>query len=111
MSVRIFSRCSTTRLPEPDAKVQNLLEKRAFLGKKVKKVTRFLAKLKLNAYLCIVRMKFLATPLSAGSKALQILLHLNKKAASCMVRLFLLIPSRAYISFFVFAKFPHFLTF
>ena len=32
-----------------------------------------------NAYLCTVRMKVLATPLSAGSKALQILLHLNKR--------------------------------
>ena len=32
-----------------------------------------------NAYLCIVRTKVLATPLSAGSKALQILLHLNKR--------------------------------
>ena len=31
-----------------------------------------------NAYLCSVRTKVLATPLSAGSKALQILLHLNK---------------------------------
>jgi len=32
-----------------------------------------------NVYLCTVRMKVLATPLSAGSKALQILLHLNKR--------------------------------
>ena len=32
-----------------------------------------------NTYLCNVRMKVLATPLSAGSKALQILLHLNKR--------------------------------
>ena len=32
-----------------------------------------------STYLCGVRMKVLATPLSAGSKALQILLHLNKR--------------------------------
>lgn len=32
-----------------------------------------------NAYLCTVRMKVLAKPLSAGSKALQTLLHLNKR--------------------------------
>ena len=30
-------------------------------------------------YLCIVKTQVLATPLSAGSKALQILLHLNKR--------------------------------
>ncbi|MBQ8099552.1 MAG: hypothetical protein IJ244_08550, partial [Bacteroidaceae bacterium] len=32
-----------------------------------------------SSYLCTVRRNVLATPLSAGSKALQILLHLNKR--------------------------------
>ena len=35
--------------------------------------------IKENVFLCSVKKKFLATPLSAGSKALSILLHLNKR--------------------------------
>ncbi len=70
------------------AKVRNVLELRWLSTLFIKKSLKKLGMFGNNAYLCIVRTKVLATLLSAGSKALQILLHLNKKAASCMVRLF-----------------------
>ena len=69
-------------------KIRNVLELRWLSTLFIKKSLKKLGIFRNNVYLCTVRMHILATPLSAGSKALQILLHLNKKAASCMVRLF-----------------------
>jgi hypothetical protein len=54
-----------------------------------KEVAKF-GKFDNSSYLCSVRRIVLATPLSAGSKALQILLHLNKRLHHVWCGFFLL---------------------
>ena len=80
-------------LPKPLAKLQisadfsaefgkNMTEDVAnwqFFCRRCQKVVGKFGNFENSSYLCSVRRIVLATPLSAGSKALQILLHLNKR--------------------------------